>query len=74
MDLAPLVRAVEVLMSPQVWGSRDAWLAECLRRVREACGAPGQDAPADAVTELESLLHLPGRPPRTPAPRPLSGT
>jgi DNA-binding CsgD family transcriptional regulator len=60
MDLAPLVRAVEVLMSPQEWGSRDTWLAECQRRVREACGAPGPDLPDDAVTELEALLHLPG--------------
>ena len=60
MDLAPLVRAVEVLMSPQEWGSRDAWLAECLRRVRDACGDPGRDLPADAVGELEALLHLPG--------------
>jgi DNA-binding CsgD family transcriptional regulator len=60
MDLAPLVRAVEVLMSPLEWGSRDAWLAECLRRVRDACGAPGPDLPADAVGELEALLHLPG--------------
>jgi DNA-binding CsgD family transcriptional regulator len=60
MDLAPLVRAVEVLMSPEVWGSRDAWLAECVRRVREARSATGQDLPADAVTELEALLRLPG--------------
>jgi DNA-binding CsgD family transcriptional regulator len=60
MDLAPLVRAVEVLMSPQEWGSRDAWLAECLRRVREACGAADPDLRADAVDELEALLHLPG--------------
>jgi DNA-binding CsgD family transcriptional regulator len=60
MDLAPLVRAVDVLMSPQEWGCRDAWLAECMRRVREASGVPGQDLPADAVTELEALLHLPG--------------
>jgi DNA-binding CsgD family transcriptional regulator len=60
MDLAPLVRAVEVLMSPQEWGSRDAWLAECLCRVRDACGAPGRDLPPDAVGELEALLHLPG--------------
>jgi DNA-binding CsgD family transcriptional regulator len=60
MDLAPLVRAVDVLMSPQEWGSRDAWLAECLRRVRDACGDPGRDLPADAVGELEALLHLPG--------------
>jgi len=60
MDLAPLVRAVEVLMSPLEWGSRDAWLAECLRRVRDACGAPDPDLPGDAVGELEALLHLPG--------------
>jgi DNA-binding CsgD family transcriptional regulator len=60
MELAPLVRAVEVLMSPQEWGSRDAWLAECLRRVRDACGAASPDLPADAVGELEALLHLPG--------------
>jgi DNA-binding CsgD family transcriptional regulator len=60
MDLAPLVRAVEVLMSPLEWGSRDAWLAESLRRVREACGAVGPHPPADAVGELEALLRLPG--------------
>lgn len=60
MDLAPLVRAVEVLMSPLEWGSREAWLAECLRRVRVACGAAGPDLPGDAVAELEALLHLPG--------------
>ena len=39
MDLAALVRAVEVLMSPLEWGGRDAWLEESLRRVREVCGA-----------------------------------
>jgi DNA-binding CsgD family transcriptional regulator len=60
MDLAPLVRAVEVLMSPLEWGSRDAWLAESLRRVRVACGATSPDLPADAVGELEALLQLPG--------------
>ena len=60
MDLAPLVRAVEVLNSPLEWGSRDSWLAESLRRVREACGAAGLDLPADAVGELEALLHMPG--------------
>ena len=59
MDLAPLVRAVEVLMSPLEWGSRDAWLAESLRRVREACNAAEGDLPADAVGELEGLLRLP---------------
>jgi DNA-binding CsgD family transcriptional regulator len=31
-----------------------------LRRVRDACGAPGPDLPADPVTELEALLRLPG--------------
>jgi DNA-binding CsgD family transcriptional regulator len=59
MDLAPLVRAVEVLMCPLEWGSRDAWLAESLRRVREACGAPERDLSADAAGELEALLPLP---------------
>jgi DNA-binding CsgD family transcriptional regulator len=59
MDLAPLVRAIKVLMSPLEWGSRDAWLAESLLRVREACGAPGRDVPADVVGELEALLRLP---------------
>ena len=60
MDLAPLVRAVEVLMSPLEWGSRDAWLAESLRRVRLAYGAKSPSPPADAVGELEALLRLPG--------------
>jgi len=60
MDLAPLVRAVEVLMTPLEWGGRDAWLAESLRRVRAACGAPGPDLPADALGELEAWLRLPG--------------
>ena len=59
MDLAPLVRAVEALMSPLDWGGRDAWLAESLRRVREACGAAGPDSPADPAGELETLLRLP---------------
>jgi DNA-binding CsgD family transcriptional regulator len=58
MDLAPLVRAVEVLISPLEWGSREAWLGESLRRVCEACGAPGPDLQADAVGELEALLQL----------------
>jgi DNA-binding CsgD family transcriptional regulator len=59
MDLAALVGAVEVLMSPLEWASRDAWLAESLRRVRDVCGAARRDLPADAVGELESLLYLP---------------
>jgi DNA-binding CsgD family transcriptional regulator len=59
MDLAPLVRAVEVLMSPLEWGSRDAWLQECLRRVREVCGADCRGGSADALVELDALLRLP---------------
>src|SRR6476469_4282809 len=59
MDLAPLVRAVEALMSPLDWGGRDAWLGESLRRVREACGAEGPELAADLVGELETLLRLP---------------
>jgi DNA-binding CsgD family transcriptional regulator len=58
VDLAPLVRAVEVLMSPLEWGSRDAWLDESLRRVREACVVGPADS-GDAVAELEALLRLP---------------
>jgi hypothetical protein len=60
VDLAPLVRAVEVLMSPLEWGDRDAWLAESLRRVRAACDMAGPDPSADPVAELEGLLRLPG--------------
>jgi DNA-binding CsgD family transcriptional regulator len=60
MDLAPLVRAVEVLMSPLEWGSRDAWLTESLRRVRAACGMPRPDPKVEPVAELETLLGLPG--------------
>jgi DNA-binding CsgD family transcriptional regulator len=59
VDLAPLVRAVEVLISPLEWGSRDAWLGESLRRVREACGVMDRDPPVDALGELEALLRLP---------------
>mgnify|MGYP003296756773 CR=1 FL=1 len=57
MELAPLVRAVEVLMSPLEWGSRDAWLDESLRRVRAACGAASPAGAVDALAELEALLH-----------------
>jgi len=64
MDLAPLVRAVEVLMSPLEWDSRDAWLAESLQRVRHACGAECHDVPADLIGELEVLLRLPNDEPR----------
>jgi DNA-binding CsgD family transcriptional regulator len=57
MELAAFVRAVEVLMSPLEWGSRDAWLDESVRRVREACGTPCPGA--DALARLEALLQLP---------------
>jgi DNA-binding CsgD family transcriptional regulator len=60
MDLAPLVRAVEVLMSPLEWGSQDAWLTESLRRVRDVRGAPVSIPPHTALGELEALLRLPG--------------
>jgi len=60
VDLAPLARAIEVLMSPLDWGREEDWLAECLRRVRSATGAPGPPDAAGAVTELERLLALPG--------------
>jgi DNA-binding CsgD family transcriptional regulator len=59
MDLPALVAAVEVLMSPLEWASREAWLAESLRRVRNVCEAPGRDLPPDAIGELEALLRLP---------------
>ncbi len=59
MDLAPLVRAVEVLMSPLEWGSRDAWLDESLRRVREVCGADCRSGSADPLVELDAVLRLP---------------
>jgi DNA-binding CsgD family transcriptional regulator len=59
MHLAALVGAIEVLMSPLEWASRDAWLAECLRRARAVCGDPGQGSPADSLAELEALLRLP---------------
>jgi DNA-binding CsgD family transcriptional regulator len=50
-------------MSPLDWGSRDAWLAESLRRVREARGDAGRVLPADVVGELEALLQLPNEEP-----------
>jgi hypothetical protein len=60
MNLVPLVEAVEVLTSPLEWGGEDAWLAECLRRVREVRGVHAGAASMDIVTKLERLLHLPG--------------
>jgi DNA-binding CsgD family transcriptional regulator len=59
MDLAPLVRAVEVLMSPLEWGTREAWLAESLRRVRAVREAPRSPPSSTPIGELEGLLRLP---------------
>jgi DNA-binding CsgD family transcriptional regulator len=58
MDLAALARAVHVLMSPLEWGTRDAWLRESLRHVRQVCGA-GSDPQGDPPLELETLLRVP---------------
>ncbi|HUR95110.1 MAG TPA: helix-turn-helix transcriptional regulator [Gemmatimonadales bacterium] len=57
--MAALVRAVELLTSPPEGSSRDAWLDECLRQVRDAIEAPHDPASDDAVQELEHLLLLP---------------
>ena len=60
MNLAPLVQAVQALMSPLEWSSDGAWLAECLRRVRDARGLPPGPSPEHPLAELERLLQLPG--------------
>jgi len=60
MNLVPLVEAIEVLTSPLEWGGEGAWLAECLRRVRDVRGVHAGTVSMDIVTELERLLHLPG--------------
>ena len=60
MNLAPLIQAVQALMSPLAWGSEDAWLAECLRRVRDARGVPADLLPEHPIAELERLLQLAG--------------
>ena len=59
MNLTAVIGAVEVLMSPLEWSSRDAWLGESLRRVRDACGGAGRQVPGDPVAELSALLHFP---------------
>jgi DNA-binding CsgD family transcriptional regulator len=59
MHLAALVGAVEVLMSPLEWASREAWLAEGLRRVRQVCGATERDLAGDTIGDLQALLRLP---------------
>ena len=59
MNLTPVVGAIEALMSPQDWPSRDAWLRESLRRVRDARGITGRETDGDPVAGLETLLQLP---------------
>jgi DNA-binding CsgD family transcriptional regulator len=63
MDLAPLVRAVEVLMSPLEWGGREAWLDQCRRRIREVRGFSDSAETASALDDLDALLRLPGEEP-----------
>ena len=58
-DLAAVLRAVDVLVSPLEWGSQDAWLAEGVKRVREARGLRGSSGPV-VTAELEELLRLHG--------------
>jgi len=60
MDLAPLVRAAAVLMSPQDWESEAAWLAESVRLVRTVPGIRGAPEATNPVCDLEELLRLPG--------------
>lgn len=60
MDLAILVGAVDVLMSPLASDSREAWLEEGLRLARGVCGPVRAGLPDDPARELESLLSLPG--------------
>jgi DNA-binding CsgD family transcriptional regulator len=63
MDLAPLVRAVEVLMSPLEWGGREAWLDESRRRVRDVPGFSAVPESPTALDDLGALLRLPGEEP-----------
>ena len=60
MNLGPLVRAIEALMSPLDWGSEEDWLAECLGRVRTAIGPSGPLEATGVLRELERSLTLPG--------------
>jgi DNA-binding CsgD family transcriptional regulator len=62
MDLAPVLRAAEALMSPLDWGSQDAWLGESLKRVRQARGLRSS-APVAPTAELEELLRIHGEEP-----------
>ena len=60
MDLAPLVRAAAVLMSPQDSGSESLWLEESARAVRAVSGLPGTTEATNPVMDLEEMLRLPG--------------
>lgn len=60
MNLVPLLEAVGVLSSPLECGGESAWLAECLRRVRDVRGVQAGATSVDTVAELERLLRLPG--------------
>ena len=60
MNLVPLLEAVEVLSSPLESGGESAWLAECLRRVRDVRGVQAGAASVDIIAEIERLLQLPG--------------
>jgi DNA-binding CsgD family transcriptional regulator len=60
MDLAPLVRAAAVLMSPQDSGSESLWLEESARAVRAVPGLPGATEATNPVMDLEEMLRLPG--------------
>jgi len=60
MDLAPLVRAAGVLMSPQDSGSESLWLEESARAVRAVPGLPDATEAANPVIDLEEMLRLPG--------------
>ena len=50
---------MDALASPLEWGSRHAWVAESLTRVRDARGVPGSSGSV-ATAELEELLRLEG--------------
>ena len=60
MEQAAVVRAMEVLMSPLTWGTREAWLGECLRAVCAARGLPVSPGAAGTEAELERMLSLEG--------------
>jgi DNA-binding CsgD family transcriptional regulator len=60
MDLAPLVRAAAVLMSPQDWESEATWLEQSARLVRAVPGLQSTAEATNPVCDLEELLRLPG--------------